>query len=270
MAVEPRPRAELGRTRPLGRQPLLQCHRRLASDLIGNPSPAKLPSAGKPGAWPAFFPPSGSTSLPLSGLASPDGPARADAAGDDGDNPREQGQVVEIVVAEAPEGEVRYQVVVEGTRVLVLSPRAVPRAAQVWLSSDYATMAAVASGELSALEALSAGRARCPEISRRCPGTSHDSPGWICSHPPCGRTRPFDATWPATRPGSQAGTPRPANHCRCSTGTVQPGRSARGQSRAGPPGLTISSPARRSSTGPSRAGPPARGPRASGYGRLVT
>ena len=107
-----------------------------------------------------FLSPEWFDELAAYGLASPDGPARAAAAGDDGDNPREQGQVVEIVVAEAPEGEVRYQVVVEGTRVLVLSPRAVPRAAQVWLSSDYATMAAVASGELSALEALSAGRAR--------------------------------------------------------------------------------------------------------------
>jgi hypothetical protein len=107
-----------------------------------------------------FLSPEWFDELAASSLASPHGPARATAAGDDGDNPREQGQVVEIVVAEAPEGEVRYQVVVEGTRVLVLSPRAVPRAAQVRLSSDYATMAAIASGELSALEALSAGRAR--------------------------------------------------------------------------------------------------------------
>lgn len=70
------------------------------------------------------------------------------------------GLVVEVVVTNTPEGEVRYQVVVEGTRVLVRSPRAAPRTAQVRLSGDYATMAGIASGELSALDALSHGRTR--------------------------------------------------------------------------------------------------------------
>ncbi|HTV11912.1 MAG TPA: SCP2 sterol-binding domain-containing protein [Acidimicrobiales bacterium] len=68
--------------------------------------------------------------------------------------------VVEIFVAGAPQGEVRYQVVVEGERVRVVPPGAEQRTAQVRLRSDYATLAGIASGELSAIDALSLGRAR--------------------------------------------------------------------------------------------------------------
>lgn len=57
-------------------------------------------------------------------------------------------------------GDVRYQVVVEGARARVLPPGAAFRPAQVELSSDYATMAGIASGQMSAIDALSLGRAR--------------------------------------------------------------------------------------------------------------
>jgi hypothetical protein len=68
--------------------------------------------------------------------------------------------VVEISVAGVPQGEVRYQVVVEGERARVVPPGGRFRQARAQLSSDYATMAGIASGELSATEALSLGRAR--------------------------------------------------------------------------------------------------------------
>ena len=68
--------------------------------------------------------------------------------------------VIEISVTGAPQGEVRYQVVVEGAQARVLPPGTTFRSAQVALSSDYATMAGIASGELSAIDALSYGRAR--------------------------------------------------------------------------------------------------------------
>jgi SCP-2 sterol transfer family len=76
------------------------------------------------------------------------------------DNAAGPALVVQISVTGAPEGEVRYQVVVEGTRPRVLPPGAVFRPAQVELSSDYATMAGIAEGNLSAIDALSLGRAR--------------------------------------------------------------------------------------------------------------
>jgi len=68
--------------------------------------------------------------------------------------------VVEISVTGAPQGDVRYQVVVEGERARVVPPGAEFKPAQVELRSDYASMAGIASGRLSAIEALSLGRAR--------------------------------------------------------------------------------------------------------------
>jgi hypothetical protein len=68
--------------------------------------------------------------------------------------------IVDVVVSGAPEGEVRYQLVVEGERPRILSHEASFRPAQVELSSDYATMVGIASGRLSTIDALSAGRAR--------------------------------------------------------------------------------------------------------------
>jgi hypothetical protein len=68
--------------------------------------------------------------------------------------------VIDVVVSGAPEGEVRYQLVVDGERPTILSHKASFRPAQLKLSSDYATMAGIASGRLSALEVLSGGRAR--------------------------------------------------------------------------------------------------------------
>lgn len=68
--------------------------------------------------------------------------------------------VVEIVVSGTPDGEVRYQVMVCSARARVLPPGTAFWPAQVELHSDYATMAGIASGRLSAQDALSAGRAR--------------------------------------------------------------------------------------------------------------
>jgi hypothetical protein len=68
--------------------------------------------------------------------------------------------VVEVAVTGAPEGDVRYQVVVRGQRTGVVSREAEFLPAQVEMKSDYATMAGIASGQLSALDALSAGQAR--------------------------------------------------------------------------------------------------------------
>jgi len=68
--------------------------------------------------------------------------------------------VVEISVAGAPQGEVRYQVVVEGDRARVVPPGAAFRPPRVRLAGDYATFAEIASGRLSPIEALSFGRAK--------------------------------------------------------------------------------------------------------------
>ena len=68
--------------------------------------------------------------------------------------------VIEIEVMGAPEGEVRYQVVLEGEQIRAVAPGRASWPAQVKLSSDYPTMAGIASGRLSPLEALSLGRAR--------------------------------------------------------------------------------------------------------------
>ncbi|HUB71390.1 MAG TPA: SCP2 sterol-binding domain-containing protein [Acidimicrobiales bacterium] len=68
--------------------------------------------------------------------------------------------VVEILVAGAPQGEVRYQVVVDGERVRVLPPGSAFKTAQVVMNSDYETFSGIASGRLSPIDALSKGMAR--------------------------------------------------------------------------------------------------------------
>lgn len=68
--------------------------------------------------------------------------------------------MVEIAVAGAPEGEVRYQLVVEGARAWAVAPGEEFWPAQLRLSSDYATMSEIASGRLAPFEALVAGRAK--------------------------------------------------------------------------------------------------------------
>ena len=66
--------------------------------------------------------------------------------------------VIGQVVTGAPEGEVRYRVVVaDGAATLVAGDEP---PADVTFTSDYATAAAVASGELSMQAALGAGRVR--------------------------------------------------------------------------------------------------------------
>jgi putative sterol carrier protein len=55
---------------------------------------------------------------------------------------------------------VRYQVAVSGPKAVVLAGPDACRTAQVVLSADYPTMAGIASGRISALDAMSSGRAR--------------------------------------------------------------------------------------------------------------
>jgi hypothetical protein len=71
--------------------------------------------------------------------------------------------VVGVAVTAAPGasgGEVRYQVAVKGPRAVVLTGPDACRTAQVVLSADYATLAGVASGQISPLDAMSSGWAR--------------------------------------------------------------------------------------------------------------
>jgi hypothetical protein len=71
--------------------------------------------------------------------------------------------VVGIAVPGAPDvlgGEVRYQVVVNGPGAAVLTGPDAGRTAHVLLNADYATVAGIASGRISVLDAISSGRAR--------------------------------------------------------------------------------------------------------------
>jgi hypothetical protein len=68
--------------------------------------------------------------------------------------------VVEVIASGAPEGEVRYQIVMELDGPRLVSRRRDFRPAHVELRAGYATLAGIASGELSVIDALSAGLAR--------------------------------------------------------------------------------------------------------------
>jgi hypothetical protein len=68
--------------------------------------------------------------------------------------------VVEVIASGAPEGEVRYQIVMELDGPRLVSRRKDFRPAHVELRAEYTTLAGIASGELSAIDALSAGLAR--------------------------------------------------------------------------------------------------------------
>jgi hypothetical protein len=70
------------------------------------------------------------------------------------------GLVVEIVVADGPEGELRYELMVEGGMAKVRAGGTTRRQPQVRLVSDYATISGIASGRLCAPDALAAGRAK--------------------------------------------------------------------------------------------------------------
>lgn len=94
--------------------------------------------------------------------------------GDAGSNRGGPALVLGISVTGAPQGEVRYQVVVDGEQPRVLPPGAVFRPAQVELSSDYATLAGIAEGKISAMDALSRGQAR---VSGDTAALSTDRPG---------------------------------------------------------------------------------------------
>ena len=73
---------------------------------------------------------------------------------------RAPGLVVEVIASGAPEGEVRYQLVMELDGPRLVSRREDFQRAQVELRAGYATLAGIASGELSAIDALSGGLAR--------------------------------------------------------------------------------------------------------------
>jgi hypothetical protein len=68
--------------------------------------------------------------------------------------------VIEIVVSEAPQGEVRYQVVVEQGRPTILAPGLSRWPSHVTLTTDYVTLSSMASGEVAPIDVLAAGKAR--------------------------------------------------------------------------------------------------------------
>ena len=68
--------------------------------------------------------------------------------------------VLEVAVAGLAEGELRYQLVVEGEQVRAVAPGEGAWPPKLRLATDYATAAGIASGRLSAADALAAGRAK--------------------------------------------------------------------------------------------------------------
>jgi hypothetical protein len=70
------------------------------------------------------------------------------------------GLVVEVIASGGPEGEVRYQLVVEADGPRLVSRSQEFRPAQVELRAGYSTLADIASGSLSVIDALSGGLAR--------------------------------------------------------------------------------------------------------------
>jgi hypothetical protein len=87
----------------------------------------------------------------LPGAAGPEAGMRGDGTGP---------VAVEIVVTASPEGEVRYQVVVEGGSVRTYWRPGELEAPDVRFTCDYATISAIAQGRLAAVEALAQGRVR--------------------------------------------------------------------------------------------------------------
>lgn len=67
---------------------------------------------------------------------------------------------LEILVTDAPGGEVRYQIVVEGARVRARWRREELGAADVRFTTDYGTISGIAAGRLAAVDALAKGTAR--------------------------------------------------------------------------------------------------------------
>jgi|SRR5579875_45616 len=68
--------------------------------------------------------------------------------------------VVEVALSGLPEGEVRYELVVEGDRARAVPPEGASWPAQIRITSDYATFSGIASGGLSVFDALASGRAK--------------------------------------------------------------------------------------------------------------
>jgi hypothetical protein len=100
-------------------------------------------------------------------LAGPQGTVGHDGASEQvsraervGAESRAAGLVVEVIASGAPEGEVRYQLVMELDGPRVVSRTEDFQRANVELRAGYATLAGIASGELSAIDALSGGLAR--------------------------------------------------------------------------------------------------------------
>jgi hypothetical protein len=82
--------------------------------------------------------------------------------------------VVEVIASGAPEGEVRYQLVMELDGPRLVWRKEDFRASHVELRAGYETLAGIASGELSAIDALSAGLAR---VSGNIAALSVNQPG---------------------------------------------------------------------------------------------
>jgi hypothetical protein len=80
--------------------------------------------------------------------------------------------VVEVTVVGTPRGAVRYQVVLDREGAYALSREEAFWPPHVELRSDYATMAGIASGGLSVLDAFSLGRVRVCSGSSAVPAHS--------------------------------------------------------------------------------------------------
>jgi putative sterol carrier protein len=81
-------------------------------------------------------------------------------AGPAGTAPRRPDLVVEVAVAGLAEGELRYQLVVEGEQVHAVAAGEGAWPPELRLATDYETAAGIASGQLSAADALASGRAK--------------------------------------------------------------------------------------------------------------
>jgi len=100
--------------------------------------------------------------------------------------------VVEVIASGAPEGEVRYQIVMELDGPRLVSRRKDFRPAQVELRAVYATLAGIASGQLSAIDALSAGLARVSGNISALSATQADIGGFDLLPPAVRATTTFD------------------------------------------------------------------------------
>ena len=143
----------------------------------------------------------------------------------------------------------------EGTTTPLSSPARTPAGRpQVVLTADYATMAGIASGRISALDAMSSGRARITGNTAAL--SAHQAVlEALDLVPPSGPGEHellSGTVWHALRPPDRVGTSAPTTPAPCATGTGHRGRGARGPVRRGPRGLTSSRSTTATSTAPSK------------------